>query len=362
MRIAIDARMINASGIGRYLRNLINELQKLDKKNEYYILLLKDDYYSLNFNQNFYKVLADFKWYTVKEQIFLPQILNKIKPDLVHFPHFNVPIFYGGKFVVTIHDLIHQHHSTRNTSFHDPLTFRIKKLGYTKVFEFALRNSEKIFTPSEFVKKQLINEWRISRSKILVTPEAVDDIFFRSKKNDELLSGVRSPYILYVGNAHPHKNVEGLIKAFLKLKESNLKLVLSGKDNYFWQRIKKEFKNPDIIYTGYIADKELVALYKNAKCFVTASFEEGFGLPVLEAMALGCPVVCSDIGSLREVGGNAALYFNSRDINDMANNISHMLSNFSLRNELIEKGRKRVKLFNFQKMAKQTLEVYQKCV
>lgn len=365
MKIVIDARMINASGIGRYLRNLILQLQELDKENEYYLLLLKEDFMDPDFYQddkvkNFKKVLADFKWYTLEEQIRLPRILKRINPDLVHFPHFNVPIFFTGKFVVTIHDLIHQHHSTRKASFKNPLTFKLKRLGYSKVFNFALKKSEKIITPSEFVKKQLINEWKINGSKIIVTPEGVDGKLL--KTGGKLPEGVHVPYILYVGNAHSHKNVEGLIKAFLKLKEENLKLVLAGQDNYFWEKIKDKYNYKNIIYTGLVTEEELAVLYKNAKIFVTASLEEGFGLPVLEAMALGCPVVCSDIGALREIAGNSAIYFNPQDVEDMVKKINKVLDDENLRKKLIEKGKKRVKLFSWTRMAKQTLNVYEYCL
>ena len=131
MRIVIDARMYQESGIGRYLRNLLCNLQKIDHKNEYYIILNKDSITAFqNDNPNFHKVLADFKWYGVKEQIRLPGLLNQLKPDLVHFPHFNVPIFYRGKYVVTIHDLIHQHFQMGRATTHDPITYKIKKLGY----------------------------------------------------------------------------------------------------------------------------------------------------------------------------------------------------------------------------------------
>lgn len=197
--------------------------------------------------------------------------------------------------------------------------------------------------------------------KIVVTPEAVDNKLLAILPK---ASKIKSPYIFYVGNAHPHKNVEGLIKAFLELKQTHkgLTLVLSGSDHYFWQRVKNKFQNPNIVYTGAISDEELVTLYKNAKCFVMPSFEEGFGIPLLEAMACSCPVVSSNSGSLKEVGGNAALYFDPHDIDDMVKKISQVINNEKLRSELIENGKKRVKQFSWKKLAKQTLEVYQKCV
>ncbi len=367
MKVAIDARMYQESGIGRYIRNIIKEL---DSENEYFILLSKNDSNNLAFKKNFKKVLADFSWYGIKEQIRLPRLLDSLKVDLVHFPHFNVPLFYHGRFVVTIHDLIHQHFQMRRATLHDPLTYKIKQLGYKTVFKHGLKKSSKILVPSNYVKDLLVKEWRIEDKKIVVTPEAVDEKILKLAEESKTRSieiikkfNIRPPYIFYVGNAHPHKNVEGLIKAFLILRKKyqDLTLVLSGSDHYFWQRIKKEFNQKAIIYTGFISDLELVALYKGAKAFVMPSFEEGFGIPLLEAMACSCPVVSSNGGSLKEVGGDAVLYFDPHNIDDIIEKISQVLNNEKSRKELIEKGKKRVKQFSWEKLARQTMEVYQKC-
>ena len=364
-RIVIDGRMINESGIGRYLRNLLDNLQKLDQGNEYYILYLKHDYDTWKYHSHFHKILADFKWYTVAEQLKLHKILHDLKPDLVHFPHFNVPILYGGKFVVTIHDLIHQHYSMEKSSTHGKLIFNTKKFGYKKVFSAAVRKSLKILVPSHFVKQQLVSEWKVKSEKVVITPEAVD-AKLTTIGGQMVLPKARTPSILYVGNAHPHKNIEELILAFKKVKAfselKDLKLVLVGKENYFWKAILKRFHDDkiieDIIYTGYVSDERLAALYRNATVYVEPSLEEGFGLPILEAFANSCPVVASDIGSLKEVGEDAAIYFNPHDASDMANKILYVLNNVSVRKALIEKGKKRVKLFSWKKMAEQTLKVY----
>ena len=386
MNIVIDGRMINESGIGRYLRNLISELQKLDRKNEYYLLLMRKNYDTSMYQSNFKKVLADSKWYTLEEQIRLPRILGQIDADLVHFPHFNVPYFYDGKFVVTIHDLIHQSFSMERST-HTPLIYGLKHLGYKKIFGNALKKSEKILVPSNYVKSQLIKKWDIDDEKIVVTYEGVDDKMLTAvskmstDKNRKILEKfhVRSPYIFYVGNAHPHKNVEGLVKAFTQihlpggvenLSSSHLgggkpQLVLAGQDNFFWRKIKSSaisYQSSDIVYTGYVNDEELVALYKNASCFVMPSFEEGFGLPILEAFALGCPVVSSNAASLPEVGGDAVIYFDPHDLADMGDKIIKVLKSEELRQDLIKKGKERVKRFSWKKMAEKTLEVYQQCV
>ncbi|MDP3973640.1 MAG: glycosyltransferase family 1 protein [Candidatus Daviesbacteria bacterium] len=372
MKIVIDGRMYAESGVGRYIRNLITQLQIIDKKNEYFILLLQKDYPFLKESENFRKVVAEFRWYGVGEQIKLPKVFNSLKADLVHFPHFNVPLLYRGKFVVTIHDLIHQHFQMRRATTLDPLTYKIKQLAYIKVFKNAVTKSLKILVPSNYVKELLIDEWSLGADKIVVTPEAVDDNIFSIEKimNKEKIERVmrkfkiNTPYIFYVGNAHPHKNIEGLIRAFLELRKKypDLYLVLSGYDHYFWQRIREEFQYPGIIYTGHISDEELVALYKEAECFVMPSFEEGFGIPLLEAMACGCPVVSSNAASLLEVGLDAAIYFDPRNSQEMIEKILQVLEDANLKEKLVKKGKERIKVFSWEKLAKQTLEVYSSCV
>jgi glycosyltransferase involved in cell wall biosynthesis len=367
MKIVIDGRMYQESGIGRYIRNLILQLQKLDKTNEYYILHLKKDFHSVQYEDNFQKVMVDFRWYTLQEQVKLPKILNKIKPDLVHFPHFNVPVFYSGKYIVTIHDLIHQHFVMKHATTLDPVTFKLKQFGYRKAFSSAVNKSTKLITPSQFVKDQLIKEWNVNGDKIMVTPEGVDSKLLTATAQLDKTGilkkfNINPPYIFYVGNAHPHKNIDGLINAFLKLRQNYqyLQLVLTGKDNFFWQKIKADprFQNINIIYTGYVNDSELADLYKAAQVYVEPSFEEGFGIPLLEAMSAGCPVVSSDAGSLKEVGAEAAIYFDPRNIDEMVDKITQVLNSEKLRKELTEKGKKRVNDFSWEKMAKQTLEVY----
>lgn len=376
MTIAIDARMLRQSGIGRYLRNLIGALQKIDQENQYYLLMLREDYDTAKYHSNFHKVLADFRWYGIAEQRRLPTLLRRIKPDLVHFPHFNVPIFYQGKFVVTIHDLIHQHFRMKRATALDPITYRLKQAGYKKVFKAAVANSDKILTPTKFVAGQLEEEWGVPPGKIEVTYEAVEDRIddlarlvsarqlagWRREVGERL--GISGRFLYYVGNAHPHKNVEGLIEAFKLIREryGDLQLALSGADSFFWQRVRQRYGKEGVIYTGYVDDKTMVALYKGAACFVMPSFEEGFGIPILEAMACGCPVVSSNAGPLKEVGGEAALYFDPHNIQDMARKISTVLKDKRAAHELVKKGLKRCRQFSWERLAGKTLATYQEAL
>lgn len=370
-KIVIDARMYNESGIGRYIRNLITHLQVIDKENAYFILLLKQDFEKLEFSYNFYKVLADFRWYSAGEQIKLPKVLEKLDPDLVHFPHFNVPLLYDGKFIVTIHDLIHQHFQMRRATTLNPLFYKLKQLGYKKVFKNAIYKSQKILVPSNFVKGQLMNDWKVNNEKAVVTYEAVDEHLLEIVNKIQTADitktmkdfNIKKPYLFYVGNAHPHKNVEGLIGAFrlLKVKYPELSLVLSGNDHYFWQRLKRENSDEGIVYTGFISEEQLVALYRQASVFVLPSSEEGFGIPVLEAFASSCPVVSSNKGSLPEVGGDAALYFDPVNTDEIMQQISKVIEDSKLSNILKQKGLKRYKDFCWKTLAQKTLEVYLQC-
>jgi len=368
MKIGIDARFFNESGVGRYLRNLVKSLQVLDMRNQYFILLLKKDYDEFKETKNFKKILADFRWYGFAEQFNLPKLLKQLNLSLVHFPHFNVPIFYTGKFVVTIHDLIHQHRNMGRASTLDPFRSKLKQIGYRKVFKVATNKSKRILVPSRSVQELLISEWKVDKEKIVVTPEGVDDNILEEvekigkEDSKKVLNKfkIRKPFVFYVGNAHPHKNVEGLIKVFRQLRDKykNLLLVLSGYDHFFWQRLKKENQHEGIIYTGFVTDEELVALYKGAEVFVMPSFEEGFGIPILEAMACSCPVASSNTASLPEVGGDACLYFDPASVDDMSGKISKVLDDEKLRQTLVEKGLKRYKEFSWQKLARETLGVY----
>ncbi len=365
MRIGIDCRMINESGIGRYLRNLIKNLQKIDSENEYFLFLRKRDL-GLKLAKNFHAVEADFKWYGVEEQLRFPKILNPLELDLIHFPHFNIPVFYKGKFIVTIHDLLHQHFQMKRSTTLDPLTYKIKTKAYNFAFKEAVKKAEKIIVPTNFVKEQLIAEWGITPNKIVVTYEGVDDelikIIKKMSQNDaeKILKELKvpKPYLFYIGNAHPHKQIELLIRSYLEIKKNRpeLSLVLSGKDNYFWQRIKDQYSQP--IYTDFITDLQMVALYKNAECFVMPSKEEGFGIPILEAFAASCPVLSSDAGALMEVGGEACIFFDSGDQSDLQNKVVSLLDNKRLRQQLVQRGVKRYKQFDWQKMARQTLDAY----
>ncbi len=338
-KIGIDARFFGAKdkGFGRYTENLIRNLEIMDLQGQYFIFLRQDswDKYQPQ-NSNFQKVLADYKWYGIKEQIFFPLKLKKYNLDLVHFTHFNVPIFYRGKFIVTIHDLTLRHFPTHKRSLKNFIFYPFKKIAYLIVFRHAIKNSEKIIAISNYTKQEILKYYRVNPDKIKVIYEGAPEIFRHSMSKDRT-SDV--PYLLYVGNDYPHKNLERLKLAFEKLKRDGLNCEL-------------------VLITKFVSEEELDNLYKNASAFVFPSLSEGFGLPPLEAMARGVPVVSSNATCLPEVLGDAVIYFDPLDVDDMAEKIKKALLDEDLRKDLIAKGFEQIKKYSWQKMAEETLNLY----
>jgi len=361
MKIIIDARLYKETGVGRYIRSLIKYLSCLDTENEYSLLLLPNDYLTYRPLNSKWKIIpTPAKWHSFKEQIIIPQLLRSEKPDLVHFPYFNVPIFYKGKFIVTIHDLTILNFATGKASTHCQLYYGIKLLGFKRALNHAVYDSIKIITVSNGVKNEIINKFKINPEKISVIYESGE------LEKDNSNSGIKLPpnYILYVGNAHPHKNIITLIDAFkiISAKDSKIKLLLIGKDDFFYKRIKEHIQNSNmaekIIVSGPVNNSQLASYYKNARAFVFPSLSEGFGIPGLEAMSFGCPVIASDIKTFREIYSDAALFFNPNNKKDIAEKITYLLNNKKIAENLINSGYQRTKLFSWKKMAIETLDVY----
>ncbi len=362
MRIAIDARMYGTEhgGIGRYIVNLVDQLQKIDSENEYKILLRSKYFKQLKTKNNWEKVLADVKHYSFYEQILITRILNNIKPDLVHFPHFNIPILYQGKFFVTIHDLLmHKRQSAATTL---PLLFyMIKHFGYKLVFKRAIQEAIKVIVPSNFVKNEISAIYPESLGKLEVIYEGVDKNVSRGLGGYLRRNHLNKPYFLYVGSVYPHKNVERAIEAAVFCKKT---LVIVTPRNIFLKRLIK-FVNKHSAYdyvkfTGYVEDNELSTLYKNAEAFVYPSLEEGFGLPGLEAMANGCLVLASNIPVFREIYKDNAIYFNPFDFSSISRAMEESLKmKPEDKNKIIVKAKLFVEKYSWQENAKSTLRLYQ---
>ncbi|TAK96478.1 glycosyltransferase family 1 protein [Patescibacteria group bacterium] len=374
MRIGIDARFYGSvgKGLGRYTQKLIEQLERIDSKNQYVIFLRQENFDEYQpKNKNFQKVLANYQWYTLAEQIHLPRLLKKAKLDLVHFPHFNVPLAYRGKFVITIHDLILLHFPTRRGSTLSPLRYWGKFLAYRWVIWSALRRAERVITVSHFTKKDILSHYAIPERKIVVTHEGcgMPEIVQNSPATEKILHayGILKPYILYVGNAYPHKNLERLARAFLLLQKqhSQLQLVLVGKSDYFYNQLQKLVEResiPRVRFAGFVAESDLPAVYQQAEAYVFPSLYEGFGLPPLEAMAEQVPVVASNHACMREILGGAAEYFDATQEEQIAEAINRVLTDQPLRAFLIEKGRQQIKQYDWQSMAKVTKKIYEAVV
>ena len=323
MRIGIDARFYGSlgKGLGRYTEKLISHLEKIDKENEYFIFLYKENFSEYTPRaKNFKKMLAPFRWYSWQEQFQWPWLLYKHKLDLMHFPHFNVPLLYRKKFVVTIHDLILIHFPTLKNTTLVPLLYWIKFWVYRWVIKSAIKRSRSIITVSQFTKKDILENYPVSKDKIEVTYEAADDFCLSNDISAESVLkkyGIISPYLLYVGNAYPHKNLERLVLAFKSvLKEyPSWRLVLVGREDFFYSRlndlVRKE-KIDQVVFPGFVSDEDLPAVYSQASWYVFPSLYEGFGLPPLEAMKCGLPVLSSNQECLKEILGEAAVYIDAK--------------------------------------------------
>ncbi|MEK7598606.1 MAG: glycosyltransferase family 1 protein [Patescibacteria group bacterium] len=371
MRIGIDARFYGpiGKGLGRYTQKLIENLELIDDTNEYFIFLRKENIADYELKaKNFRKVLADYRWYTWEEQIKFSCLLKKYSLDLVHFPHFNVPVFYFGKFIVTIHDLILIHFPTTRSSTLGPFLFWIKFFAYKIVIKSAIFRSQRIIAVSEFTKNDILKNYpTIPGEKIKVTYEACEDYCMLSPpaKDEKVLKqyGIIKPYAIYVGNVYPHKNPERLALAFKKIKNNGgrIKLVFVGSEDYFYSRLKKfvslnNIKN--IIFAGFVPDHELDIIFHNALAYVRPSLYEGFELPPLEAMAKGVPVISSDHSCALEILGESAYYFDPFDVDKIAEAIEKVTGDENLRKDLIKKGYQQTQKYSWKKMAKATLEIY----
>jgi len=371
MRIGIDARFYGPSGkgLGRYTQKLIENLEKIDTKNEYFVFLRKE-----NFNgyvpakKNFKKVLADYGWYGWQEQLFFPWLLWKFDLDLTHFPHFNVPLLYRRHLIVTIHDLILLHFPTLRGTTLNFFSYGLKFLAYKLTIGSAIKRAKKVITVSNFTKKDILEHYGIEAGKVAVTYEAADDFCRISEKSwEQILEnyGIMKPYLLYVGNAYPHKNLECLIGAFKKLNESDpeLKLVLVGKEDYFYSRLKKMVREKNIrniVFPGYVPDQELDTVYRNCVLYAFPSLYEGFGLPPLEAMAKGAPVLSSNHKCMEEILGDSAFFCDAQSEESICDKIKEILSDENSRREIIEKGYAKSNSYSWKKMANETLTVYLK--
>ncbi len=368
MRIGLDARFFGPleTGIGRYVERLVAHLAVIDQRNEYVVFLRRRGYdWWQPPNSRWRKVLADYHWYGLAEQRAMPGIFRRARLDLLHVPHFNVPLLTRGPFVVTIHDLILDEFPTERATTLEPLLFALKFRAYQAVVRHAIRHSRAIMTVSEHSKRQLVERFRIPAGKVTVTYESVDSLPEAVPFESLAERGVRRPYLLHVGNTYPHKNLERLIAAveLTNRRRLDFQLVLVGKDDYFARRLRVEVQQRalrNVLFFGFASDQELAALYQHAQAYIFPSLSEGFGLPGLEAMQAGTPVFAARASCLPEVFADAAAYFDPLEPTAIAQSIERALRDTLLRQRLITAGRRRLTYFSWRRLAEQTLALYEK--
>lgn len=374
MKIGIDvSSAINQrAGIGEYTRQLIRHLVALDKENSYHLFSFygKDPakYFaqfsecanvqvsSLKLPGRLFRLML-FSFY--KSGLPLGFLLPDV--DLFHSPDHVFPALAKLKTVVTIHDLAF-------LLFPENYTW-INGTYLKSMVPASLKRAARIIVDSENTKKDLISLLSVSEEKIRVIPAGVDESFSPTIEPDKVAKakhkyGITGDYILYVGTLEPRKNIGRLVEAYSRLESRrDLRLVIAGGKGWLYDELFKKVEelkiDESVSFLGYIPRKDLPALYSGAELFVYPSIYEGFGLPVLEAMACGTPVITSNVSSLPEVAGDAALLIDPNNVEELASAIEKLLSDSELRSELMNKGLERAKLFSWERTARETLAVYQ---
>jgi len=360
--IVIDARN-RRSSTGRYTSRLIDYLQDIDQGNTYTVLVESGDDWQPS-SANFRRADCDYSQFSFNplQQIGFAWQLYRLKPNLVHFTMTQQPLLYFGNIVTTTHDLTMLRY-TRPSRFPAWL-HAIGMSLYRFLFWWSHKKSKHIIVPTNYVAADVTTLHPFTKDKITVTYESGEPPIDAPA---EPLPGVQKPFIMHVGAPFPHKNIRRLLDAFAIAKEYNpdLTLVLPGKMK---DQFKRDFDGwlsghsakESIVTPGFVRDEQLKWLYQNAEAYILPSLSEGFGLPGIEAMVHGCPLVSSNATCLPEVYGEAAIYFDPTDVNDMASKINNVINDKEAQKQLIQNGHKRAAQYSWKRMAEQTLAVYKK--
>jgi len=364
MRIAIDARKLHDYGIGTYVRNVLRYLGRIDRENEYVLLCRPADCETVRaLGENFRAVPEPSGNYSLKEQIRLPMTLRRIGADVFHAPHYVLPPLLPCPAVVTIHDCIH-------LMFPEYLPNRAAYLYARTFMTLAAKRSARVLTVSEASKRDILHFFHVPAAKVEVIYNAIDDRFDREPDAVDVERvrqryQLNDPFLLYAGNIKPHKNVDRVIEAFARLKKRGheaLKLLIIGdeisKSPQLRRAVHRLQLHQQVRFLGFVPDATLAVLYRLADVFVFPSLYEGFGLPPLEAMASGTPVVTSNVSSLPEVVGDAALLVDPRDAEAIAAAIERILTDEPLRRALIQKGLGRSHEFSWERSVRRIRDVY----
>ncbi len=362
-KIGIDARLYFQTGVGVYLRNFLFNLQKIAPADfTFFVYVQNEDNEKIVFkSKKFIKRAVNDKWHSVGEQSRFLGELNKDNLDLMHFTYFGYPVLYLRPFIATIHDLTPLLFKTGRSSTRNPLVYNLKHLAFRFVVKSQVRNAKYIITPTKSIRAQIAQTFgRRYLKKIYPIYEGINRELLGAKENTALGRRFKQPFFLYVGNFYPHKNVERLILAFSSIK-SGAQLVLVGPDDFFADRtrelINKLNQERKIILFYNPKIEDFVFFYKNALALVHPSLAEGFGLPLVEAMHFGLPIIASDIQVFKEVLGDQYLSFDPRNVNDLKNKIDEFLKKhpgFDYKGLLPK--------YSFEEMTKKTLGVYNKAI
>jgi len=364
MRVAIDARKLHDFGIGTYIRNLLRQLAHLDRDTEYVLLCQQGDLgVAAELGENFRSVLEPSPNYSFREQIHVPWVLMRERPALFHAPHYVLPIAVRCRSVVTIHDCIH-------LRFPQYLPNRAAYAYAGAAMWAAAHRSDCILTVSEASKRDILHYFNVAPEKIVVVHNAFD-ARFSVAPGEEDVARVRERYqldqrfVLYVGNIKPHKNLVRLIEAFDELRRGeleDLKLLIIGDEISKLPALRlavhKHKLHKHVRFLGYLSDDMLAVLYRLAALFVFPSLYEGFGLPPLEAMASGTPVVTSNLSSLPEVTGDAAILIDPSSVDSIVDGMRRVLTNPALAAEMRRKGLRRAREFSWERSVDKIRAVY----
>jgi glycosyltransferase involved in cell wall biosynthesis len=360
MKIAIDARKWRDYGIGTYVRNVVRHLALLDRETTYFLFCHEADESTLrDLAENFVPVVERSAGYSVAEHVSIPRKLRQLGTDLYHSPHYVLPLLCPKAAVVTIHDCIH-------LLFPEYLPNRFAKRYAWFMMRNAVHRSELILTVSEASRRDILSFYpEADPEKLQVVPNAIDAAILEDPGEEEMERvreryQIRGRFVLYAGNIKPHKNLERLITAFGLLKQrsghEDVKLLIIGDEINRYGSLRRSVEaagvRQDVRFFGFVPDRTLAALYRLAAVFAFPSLYEGFGLPPLEAMACGTPVVTSRISSLPEVVGDAALLVDPYSVEDIAAALGRVLGDAELRASLVAKGKVRVQDFSWERSAR----------
>ena len=358
-------------GIGTYIRNVVRTLARLDHESQYFLIgspgkvaecgALPDNFHCIP--------LADNE-NTVKGSFEFRAMVRRAQCDVTHIPHlFWIPRALPCRYIVTVHDLLEHMYGARNGS-------SIRRSLHTQLTRRALRNADRVLAVSQFTKSELEQIFGIPRDRIEVVYNAIDERFLRghaSEADHQLIAEryqVNYPFILYAGAIRPHKNVVRIIEAFSALKTelekeqqfTDLKLIIIGDDLSSHPDLRRTVIRSgvqnDVRFLGFVPIEVLRIFYDVAKVFVFPSLYEGFGLPPLEAMAHGTPVVTSNTSSLPEVGGNAAIMVNPENVFEIQRALQKALLDAALRIRMKQRGYEQAKKFSWMASVSRILEIY----